>query len=89
MQDILIAVTDGLKGLPKALETAFPSSTMQTCIVYLIRNISVCVSQKNRASLAAAVKPIYSAATADAARAALEAFKESELGERYARVSDI
>lgn len=89
VQDILIAVTDGLKGLPKALETAFPSSTLQTCIVHLIRNSLVCVSQKNRAALAAAVKPIYSAATADAARAALEAFKESELGERYARVADM
>ena len=89
VQDILIAVTDGLKGLPKALETAFPSSTLQTCIVHLIRNSLVCVSQKNRAALAAAVKPIYSATTADAARAALEAFKESELGERYARVADM
>ena len=56
---ILMAVTDGLKGLTKALEMAFPGSTLQTCIVHLIRNSLVCVSQKNRAALAAAVKPIY------------------------------
>src|SRR3546814_9099965 len=36
--DILIAVTDGLKGMPEALEAVFPATTLQTCIVHLIRN---------------------------------------------------
>ena len=85
VQDILIAVTDGLKGMPKALEAAFPKTTLQTCIVHLIRNCLVGVSQKNRAALAAALKPIYTATTAEAAWTALQAFEESEQGRRHSR----
>jgi len=51
--DILIAVTDGLKGMPEALATVFPATTLQTCIVHLIRNRLDYASWKDRKALAA------------------------------------
>lgn len=74
-EDILIAVTDGLKGLPDALEAAFPQTTLQTCIVHLIRHSLDYASWRDRLPLAAALRTIYTAPTADAACAALEAFE--------------
>ncbi len=68
--DILIAVTDGLKGMAEALEAVFPATTLQTCIVHLIRNSLDYASWKDRKALAAAIKPIYTAPTAEAALAA-------------------
>ena len=62
--DILIAVTDGLKGMPEALGALFPATTLQTCIVHLIRNSLDYASWKDRKLLAAAIKPIYTAASA-------------------------
>jgi len=56
--DILIAVTDGLKGMPDVLEIAFPATTLQTCIVHLIRNSLVWASWKERKALAAALRAI-------------------------------
>ena len=83
VQDILIAVTDGLTGLGKAFETAFPKTTHQTCVVHLIRNSLVLASIKNRAALAKALKPIYQAPTLEAALAALDEFEEGEFGKKY------
>jgi len=57
--DILIAVTDGLKGMPEALAAVYPATTLQTCIVHLIRNSLDYASWKDRETLAAALKPIY------------------------------
>ena len=82
VNDILIAVVDGLKGLSDAIETAFPSTTVQTCIVHLIRNSLDYASWKHRKAVAAALRPIYTAATAEAAEAALEEFAASEWGEK-------
>jgi putative transposase len=82
-QDILIAVVDGLKGLPEAIGTAFPKTTVQTCIVHLIRNSLEYASWKDRKALAAALRPIYTASTAEAALEELDAFEQSELGQRY------
>ena len=65
--DILIAVTDGLKGMPEALEAAYPATTLQTCIVHLIRNSLEFASWKQRKALAAALRLVYTAASADAA----------------------
>ncbi|WP_460028972.1 transposase, partial [Methyloparacoccus murrellii] len=62
--DILIAVTDGLKGMPEALAAVFPATTLQTCIVHLIRNSLDDASWKDRKALAAAIKPIYTAPSA-------------------------
>ena len=73
--DILIAVTDGLKGMPEALGAVFPATTLQTCIVHLIRNSLDFASWKDRKVLAAAIRPIYTAANAEAAEAELDAFE--------------
>jgi len=77
---ILIAVTDGLKGMPEALEFVFPATTLQTSIVHLIRNSLAYASWKERKPLAAAIKPVYTAPSAEAASAALDAFERQRLG---------
>jgi putative transposase len=81
--DILIAVTDGLTGMPAALEAVFPRTTLQTCIVHLIRNSLDFASWKDRKPLAQALRPIYAAASAEAATAALDAFAEGEWGRKF------
>ncbi|TYZ46903.1 IS256 family transposase, partial [Ralstonia solanacearum] len=81
--DILIAVTDGLKGMPEALATVFPAATLQTCIVHLIRNSLDYASWKDRRALAAAIRPIYTAPSAEAAQAELDAFADGPWGQRY------
>jgi transposase-like protein len=83
VEDVLIAVTDGLKGMEQALGAVFPATTLQTCIVHLIRTSLDYAGWKDRRALAAALKPIYTAADADAARKALYAFAESSWGQRY------
>jgi putative transposase len=67
VNDILIAVTDGLTGMPAALAAVFPRTTLQTCVVHLIRNSLDYASWKDRKPLAAALRPIYAAANACAA----------------------
>jgi transposase-like protein len=84
--DILIAVTDGLKGMPEALAAVYPATTLQTCIVHLIRNSLDYASWKDRKVLAAAIKPIYAAASADAAAAELDAFEEGPWGKKFPTV---
>jgi putative transposase len=84
--DILIAVTDGLKGMPEALGAVFPATTLQTCVVHLIRNSLDYASWKDRKALAAAIKPIYSAASAEAALAELEAFEQGPWGQKFPTV---
>ena len=84
--DMLIAVTDGLKGMQEALGAVFPATTLQTCIVHLIRNSLDYASWKDRKSLAAAIKPIYKAVSAEAALAELDAFEQGEWGKRFPTV---
>jgi putative transposase len=86
VNDILIAVVDGLKGLPEAIEAVFPQTTVQTCIVHLIRNSLNYATFKDRKALATALKPIYTAPSAEAAHQALTEFAQTELGQRYASV---
>jgi putative transposase len=86
VNDILIAVTDGLTGMPAALEAVFPRTTLQTCIVHLIRNSLDYASWKDRKPLAAALRPIYAAASAEAAEAALDAFAAGEWGRKFPTV---
>jgi transposase-like protein len=86
-EDILIAVTDGLKGMPDALATAYPQTTLQTCIVHLIRHSLEYASWRDRRALAAALKTIYTAPTEDAALAALGALEASPLGQRFPTVA--
>ena len=85
--DILIAVTDGLKGMPEALGAVFPATTLQTCIVHLIRNSLDYASWKDRKALAAAIKPIYTAPSAEAAQAELQAFEGSPWGIKFPTVA--
>ncbi|MCW3697122.1 IS256 family transposase [Burkholderia cenocepacia] len=82
-QDIPIAMVDGLKGLTEAIGTAYPKTTVQTCIVHLIRNSLEYASYKDRKVLAAALRLIYAAASEDAARQALQDFADGPWGEKY------
>jgi transposase-like protein len=83
VEDILIAVVDGLKGLGDAIETAFPRTTVQTCVVHLIRNSLDYANWKDRKAVAAALRPIYTAATAEAAAEALEEFAQTPWGVKH------
>jgi transposase-like protein len=85
-QDILIAVTDGLKGMPEALTAVFPATTLQTCIVHLIRHSLEYAGWQDRRPLAAALRAIYTAPSAEAALDALETFEASPLGQRFPTV---
>ncbi|WP_408732968.1 IS256 family transposase [Burkholderia cepacia] len=82
-QDILIAVVDSLKGLTEAISAAYPRTTVQTCIVHLFRNSLEYASYKNRKVLAAALRPIYVAASEEAARQALQDFADGSWGPKY------
>jgi len=83
VDDILISVTDGLKGMSEALELAFPANTLQTCIVHLIRNSLVWANWKDRKALAAAFKAIYTAPSAAAAGAELDAFEADPWSQKF------
>jgi transposase-like protein len=85
--DILIAVTDGLKGIGEALGAVFPATTLQTCIVHLIRNSLDYASWKDRKLLAAALRPVYTAASAEAAEQVLNDFERGPWGQRYPTVT--
>ena len=87
VNDILIAVTDGLKGMPEALGAVYPATTLQTCIVHLIRNSLDYASWKDRKPLAAAIKPIYTATSAEAAQAELDAFERGPWGQKFPTVA--
>jgi putative transposase len=82
VQDVLIAVVDGLKGFPEAIGASFPQTIVQTCIVHLIRNSLAFVSWKDRKAILPGLRAIYRADTAEAALVELEAF-EAEWGRRY------
>jgi putative transposase len=80
--DILIAVVDGLTGFPEAIGAVFPQTTVQTCIVHLIRNSLAFVSWKDRKKIVPDLRAIYRAETAEAALARLADF-EAIWGARY------
>jgi transposase-like protein len=86
VEDILIAVTDGLKGMTEALAAVYPATTLQTCIVHLIRNSLDYANWKERKPLAAAIKPIYKAPNAEAAEAELAAFEAGPWGKKFPTV---
>ena len=74
MQDVFISCVDGLKGFPNAIETVFPKTMVQLCIVHLVRNSLEYVSWKQRKQVAADLRAIYTAPTEQAAEMALEEF---------------
>src|SRR3954469_18885711 len=76
VDDILICCVDGLRGFPEAIEAIYPKTTVQTCIVHLIRHSLKYVPRRQREQVARDLKPIYTAVDADAAHQALERFDE-------------
>lgn len=87
LEDVLIAVVDGLSGFPDAIEAAYPQALVQTCIVHLIRNSMAYASWKERKAIAASLKPIYQAENASAAESALDAFETGEWGQKYPNIA--
>jgi putative transposase len=87
VEDVLLAVVDGLKGFPEAITAVFPDAMVQTCIVHLLRHSLDFVSWKDRKPVAAALKEIYRALDAKAGAAALDAFEAGEWGRRYPAIA--
>lgn len=81
VKDILIVCTDGLTGFAEAVEATWPQATVQTCVVHLIRNSMRFVSYGKRKEIAAALKTVYTAPTADAAAEAFDELANSPLGQ--------
>lgn len=84
--DFLIAVTDGLKGMADALEAVYPQTTLQTCVVHLIRRSLDFAGYRERTALAGALRAIYTAASAEAAAQALDVFAAGAWGQRFPMV---
>lgn len=76
LRDVLILSTDGLKGFPEAIEAVYPQAMVQTCIVHLLRASLNFANWKERNTMAADLKTVYRAATAEAAEAALAEFRK-------------
>ncbi len=83
VKDIIIAVTDGLKGMTQAIEAVYPQTQHQTCIIHLIRASTAFVSHKDLPNVMSLLKAIYRANTAAEALTALDAFADSAMGKRY------
>jgi putative transposase len=83
VRDVLIACCDGLTGLPEAIEATWPHTTVQTCVVHLIRAALRFVSYGDRKTFAAALRTVYTAPSVEAAETALLELGESELGRKY------
>jgi putative transposase len=82
LEDILIAVIDGLKGFPEAITAVFAQTQIQTCIVHLIRNALSFCNWKQRQPVARELKRIYNAESAEVAAKRLEEFATSEWGKK-------
>ena len=86
LEDILIAVVDGLKGFPDAINAAYPDTTVQTCIVHLVRHSLNFCGWKDRKEVAKSLKHIYRAVDDETAAKALDAFEE-EWGRKYPSIA--
>lgn len=85
VEDVLIVCCDGLTGFGDAIEEVWPQATVQTCVVHLIRNSIRYASWKHRKVIVKELRPVYQAATVDAAAAALNQF-EADWGDQYPAV---
>jgi putative transposase len=83
VRDVLVVCCDGLTGFADAIGATWSKATVQTCVVHLIRAAMRFVNWKDRKKVAAALRPIYTAADADTARVEFETFQASELGKKY------
>ena len=82
VQDVLMLVCDGLKGLPDAVETVWPKTVVQTCVVHLLRNSFKYAARQDYEKIARALKPVYTAATEDAATERFLEFSDA-WGKKY------
>lgn len=89
VQDILIALIDGLTGVPEAITAAFPETQIHTCVVHLVRRSLAYVGWQERQRVADAFRAIYRAETVATAEAALAAFAAGPAGQRYPRIAPI
>ena len=89
VDDILIALIDGLTGFPEAIAAVFPQTQIHTCVVHLVRRSLAFVSYKDRKRVAGALRRIYRAGTVAAAQTALEAFAASPDGQHYPTIAPI
>jgi putative transposase len=83
VEDILVALVDGLVGFPDAITTVFPQAQVHHCVVHLVRQSLAYTNWKERKSVGAALRAIYRAPTEGAAEAALEEFAQGPCGRRY------
>jgi putative transposase len=83
--DVFFLVCDGLKGLPEVVANVWPRTTVQTCIIHLIRNTFRLSSKRDWDAIKRAIKPIYTAVNADAAQGALEEL-DAGWGQRYGAI---
>lgn len=89
VKDVLVVCCDGLTGFPEAIAATWSQAAVQTCVVHLIRNALRFVSYSDRKAVAGALKPVYTAPNAKAARAELDAFTASELGRKNPNVTRV
>lgn len=82
VKDILIACIDGLKGFPEAIETIYPHTQIQLCVIHQIRNSMKYVASKNQKAFMSDLKPVYRAASKAAAETALEEL-DDKWGKQY------
>ena len=87
ISDILIAVVDGLKGFPEAINAIFPQTVVQTCIVHLIRHSLDFAAWKDRKPVAQALKTVYRATDANAGQGAMDAFADGAWGAKYPAIA--
>src|SRR5471030_244084 len=87
ISDILIAVVDGLKGFPEAINAVFPQTVVQTCIVHLIRHSLDFAAWKDRKPVAQALKTVYRATDATTGQAAMDAFADGPWGAKYPAIA--
>jgi putative transposase len=87
VEDVLIAIVDGLKGFPDAITAVFPQAQVQTCVVHLIRHALAFVSYKDRRAVASALKKIYKAKDANAGLTELDDFADSPWGHKYPAIA--
>ena len=87
VEDVLIAVVDGLKGFPEAITAVFAEASVQTCIVHLIRHSLGYCNWKEREAAAAALKLIYRAESAERAEQRLREFEAGEWGRKYPTIA--
>ncbi|HUH36395.1 MAG TPA: IS256 family transposase [Spongiibacteraceae bacterium] len=85
VKDILIACVDGLKGFPEAIESIYPNTEIQHCIIHQIRNSMKYVASKNQKAFMGDLKAVYRAATLNAAELALDEL-ETKWGDKYPMV---